>query len=408
MDRSVAAAVSDWTMLVYMAGDNNLEGAGYEDLAEMKRVGSTDRIQVVVQMDTERNGTTRYHVERGRLRTLEKLPGVNCGDPRTLTGFLQWGQQRYPARHYLVDIWNHGGGWENLPPDYDYEGIRAIRPRPAGALRRFRRSLFRTTIQKIHRRAKGARAIAIDCGSQDYLDNRELRVAIAGALPPGTRVDVLGCDACLMNMIEIAYELKEVVRFMVGSEETEPGTGWPYTEILQQLAAHPEQSPEDLAKTIVAEYGQWYRKQAPGHEATQSALDLERMPALAEAVSALADALLANLGSVAGPVLLARDRAQKFAMPEYVDLGDWVRQLLPRVTGEAAIITAAEQVLQTLPLQRHPGVVIANAASGTRVRNATGLSIYFPEKRNYAPDYGGLRFSQDQHWRKFLEALFKL
>lgn len=408
MSRSASPILADWTWLVYMAGDNNLEGAGHDDLVEMKQVGATDQVHVVVQFDTERSGTTRYRVERGRLRVLEKLPGVNCGDPRTLTGFLQWGRQQYPARHYLVDVWNHGGGWENLPPDYDYEGIRAIRPRQASALRRFRRSLFRTTIQKIHRRPRDARAIAIDCGSQDYLDNQELRLAIAGALPPGTRIDVLGCDACLMNMIEIAYEMKDTARFMVGSEETEPGTGWPYTEILQQLTTHPEQTPEDLAKTIVTEYGQWYRKQGPSSEATQSALDLDRMPPLADAVNALADALLANLKTVTGPILLARDRAQKFAMPEYVDLGDLARQLLQRLTRQAALKTAAEQILKTLPVKTGAGVVIANAVNGAGVRNATGLSIYFPEKSNYAPDYAGLRFSQDTHWRKFLEALFKL
>src|SRR5450759_2107781 len=100
MSRSASPILADWTWLVYMAGDNNLEGAGHDDLVEMKQVGSTDQIHVVVQFDTQRSGTTRYRVERGRLRILEKLPGVNCGGPRTLTGVLQSGRQQYPARHY--------------------------------------------------------------------------------------------------------------------------------------------------------------------------------------------------------------------------------------------------------------------------------------------------------------------
>ena len=51
-----------WTWLVYMAGDNNLEGAGRDDLKEMQQVGSTDDVNVLVQFDTEENKTTRYRV----------------------------------------------------------------------------------------------------------------------------------------------------------------------------------------------------------------------------------------------------------------------------------------------------------------------------------------------------------
>ena len=42
---------------------------------------------------------------------------VDCGDPKVLTDFLKWGMKKYPAKHYLVDVWNHGGGWENLPAE---------------------------------------------------------------------------------------------------------------------------------------------------------------------------------------------------------------------------------------------------------------------------------------------------
>ncbi len=232
-----------WTWLVYMAGDNNLEGAGLDDLKEMQQVGSTDQVNVIVQFDTEENKTTRYRVERGALTTVQELQGVDTGDPRTLSDCIQWGAQWYPAQRYLLDIRNHGAGWENLPPDFNYESLRAAKPQQAAKLRRVKRALFRTTVHLINARPPLQRAIAVDVGAHDFLDNQELRKALTGCLPGGQKVDVLGCDACLMNMLEIGYELKDTATLMVGSEEAEPGAGWPYAAVLRQLVTSPTMSP---------------------------------------------------------------------------------------------------------------------------------------------------------------------
>ena len=397
---------AQWTWLVYMAGDNNLEGAGRDDLAEMKRVGSTDQVNVIVQFDTEENKTTRYRVEKNKLKSLQRMPGVDCGNPKVLTGFIQWGIKNFPAKHYLVDIWNHGGGWENLPADYDYDAIRAAKPQTAAKLRRLKRALFRTTIRKIHKRPLQARAIAIDCGSHDYLDNQELRKAVTQALPSGRKLDILACDACLMNMLEVAYEMKDTAQLMVGSEETEPGAGWPYAAILKALVAKPAMNPTDLAKLIVGEYGKYFKR--AGEAATQSALDLGRIPVAAAAVNALTDSLLADLNTVAGTVSLARDRAQKFAMPEYIDLGDFAAQLAQRLPQNAQVQAAASSVQAALNPKAPNAFVIDNATCGRKMARATGVSIYFPQAEDYAPDYSDLLFSQQGKWMAFLQALFKV
>jgi Clostripain family len=396
---------AQWTWLVYMAGDNNLEGAGRDDLAEMKQVGSTADVNVVVQFDTEADETTRYRVEKRKLKTLQRMPGVDCGDPKVLTRFIQWGVKNYPARHYLLDVWNHGGGWENLPADYDYDAIRLAKPRAAARLMHLKRALFRTTVKKIHRRPRQERAVAIDCGSHDYLDNQELRDGVFNALPNGRKLDVLGCDACLMNMLEIAYEMKDTADLMVGSEETEPGAGWPYAAILKRLVADPSMAPADLAKAIVVEYGRYYQRS--GETATQSALDLGRVRAAGAAVSELADALLADVSHVAGAVSLARDRAQKFEMPEYIDLGDFAGQLAQRLPQSAAVKAATDRIQQALQPATGAGLVLQNATSGSTVQRATGVSLYFPRAEDYAPDYSDLAFSRDGRWKAFLEAQFR-
>jgi hypothetical protein len=391
-----------WTWLVYMAGDNNLEGAGRDDLAEMKAVGSTADVNVLVQFDTEEDVTTRYRVEKGKLKVLQKMPGVDCGDPKVLAGFLKWGIKNFPAAHYLVDVWNHGGGWENLGDDYNYEGLRSLKPGKARNVLRLRRSVFRTTARKIIKRPAGARAIAIDVGSHDYLDNQELRKAVAQAMPGGRKFDIFACDACLMNMVEIAYEMKDTATLMVGSEETEPGAGWPYRAILKRLVAKPAMDPAELAKIVVTEYGKYFTR--TGEASTQSALDLERVTAVANAVDALALALLADLPKMEAAVSLARERAQKFDSPEYVDLHDLAGLLAQYLPNEAAVQTAAGRLQATIASNGN-GFVVANDTVGKKMARAHGVSIYMPSTGEYSPDYKDLRFSKDARWNRLLETI---
>jgi hypothetical protein len=392
---------SNWTMLVYMAGDNNLESAGVSDLEEMQKVGSNDNVNVIVQFDTEENKTTRYRVEKGKLDTLQEMPGVDCGDPKVLTDFLKWGITNYPADHYLVDVWNHGGGWENLPANYNYDNIRAAKPQNAARLMHVKRSVFRTTVKKINDLPEEKRAIAVDCGSQDYLDNQELRRAFEDAMPGGKKFDIFACDACLMNMVEIAYEMRNTADFMVGSEQTEPGAGWPYDAILGKLVAKPTMAPEELAKLVVVEYGKSY--EGSGESATQSALNLNSMGPVVKSIDALSSVLLNNLNSVAGGISLARDKSQKFEMPEYIDLADFVAQLSKRISGSKDVKAATDNVQSALD----GGFVVKNAAIGNGVERANGVSIYFPSKEDYAPDYKDLLLSSDCKWNQFLNGFFE-
>ncbi len=397
------SAIAKWTWLVYMAGDNNLEGAGRADLDEMRRVGSTDEVKVLVQFDTEENRCTRYLVGRNRLNAVQKMPGVDCGDPGVLADFIRWGMRSYPAERWLLDIWNHGGGWENLEPGHDYDAIRAAKPFRSAKALRLRRSIFRTTAARIAGMPVEARTIAIDCGSRDYLDNAELRAAVESALPLGGKIDVLGCDACLMNMLEIAYEMRGAAEILVGSEETEPEQGWPYAAILGALVARPSMSPADLARTIVDEYGNWYRDGADS--ATQSALALGRIDPIADATDELAALLVKDIRRTAGAAILARDKAQKFEMPEYIDLGDFARQL-ERQCDVPAVKAAARAVVAAL--SSPGGFVMRNVACGGRVKRASGVSIYFPRESEYSPDYRSLLWSKKGGWRRFLEALFAM
>src|SRR5258707_1167289 len=116
-----------WALMIWMAGDNNLQSAGDQDLKEMKKVGSTDQVDVVVQFDRMKDqNTRRFHIQKGTTLDqdeVQHLGPTNCGDPKVATEFFVWGMKNYPANHYLASFWNHGGGIDETDV---YERARAM------------------------------------------------------------------------------------------------------------------------------------------------------------------------------------------------------------------------------------------------------------------------------------------
>jgi len=412
------AAKKQWTLLVYMAGDNSVDSAGLADLTEMKSVGSSDDVNVVVQFDRAgEDPTRRYYVRKGTplaKDVVQSLGETNCGDPAVLQEFIAWGSSRYPADHQALVLWNHGAGWDDAnlyqgevfggaPPPVVRKGkvVRNGRSRASAvpmrqmraALRRTERALFRTTPIVAAR----TRAIAFDDQAQDFLDNAELEAVLAKAKrATGRKIDILGMDACLMSMAEVAYQVRGAVDLVVGSQETEPGEGWPYDRILKALVAKPAMSPKELARVIVRQYLGSYRA---NEGVTQAATDLAGMAALASAVDALAKALSAELATpgARGAILEARDAAQEYSAPydDYCDLSD-VCTLISQRVRRTAVTSACADVQSALR-----ACVFEAGAKGRAVASSHGLSIYFP-KRKISPLYAGLDFVRATAWRKFL------
>jgi hypothetical protein len=396
-----SAAKKKWTVMIWMAGDNDLESFGDRDLAEMKKVGSTDDINVTVQFDSMRDDRTRryYMREGGRPAddVVEELGETNTGDPAVATDFFRWAIERYPSDRLLGVIWNHGSGIDetDIYARARARGTPVVRAALAG---RHRRALFNSTVTQ----ATNDRAIAYDDTSRDFLDNLELKRVLAEVKKETGRVfDVLGFDACLMNMIEVAYQLKGNARVVVGSEELEPGDGWPYDRVLRSLAATPGVSGAELGAQIVDHYIDSYRAET----ITQSALDLSRLDDVAGAVDAFAKALTRAIRSAAEytAVSKALNATQRFDMPDFVDLGHFCQELAKR-TKAAAVKSAAKATLDALGARN--GFVLAERHKGGGVRHASGAAIYFP-RGPVNKVYGRLDFAKATAWRTFLEAFHK-
>ncbi len=398
-----------WTVAVWVAGDNNLDSFGATDLGEMKRVGSSDDVAVVAQFDRMGDEQTRRYFLRADTPldedVVDELGETNTGDPAVAIDFFTWALTGWPSEKVLAVIWNHGSGIDedDIYARVAMRGLRVERaPGPSdGAIPRarvrevassgHRRALFATTLEKAVR----SRAIAYDDTARDFLDNAELKRVLTEVVGrTGRPIDVLGFDACLMNLVEVAYQLRGTVDHIVGSEEVEPGDGWPYDAVIGELVASPDVTPREAARRAVQKYMDSYR----GDESvTQSAVDVSRAAEVAESTSELATACipLVEDRESFGDFSKAVKNAQRFRMKDFADLGD----LCARVgaTSAPAEVQAASRRLLDSLFGDSP-FVIAAGKKGTGVEGATGTAVYFPVVGDVQVAYEQLDFGRDTEW----------
>ncbi|HEY9386685.1 MAG TPA: clostripain-related cysteine peptidase [Nitrososphaeraceae archaeon] len=378
-------------MVTYMAGDNDLSEYGVRDIKEMEETGVGEETYCLVEFDSEGpqpngfNGTIRYEITKKDPRTgkayrkvIERFEDRDSGDKKTLVKCLKWAKEDYNSEHYLVNIWNHGKGI----------GVRKrlsfLSDRKGAALRGRAGTLF-THKKNLNKLTKG-RAIAFDYSTGNNLDMRELSAALqeAGFSDSDKKIDILGFDACLMNMLEVGYEMSKHAHFMVGSEELEPFEGWPYALDLKSMNLLRIDVPK-LAKELVKNYRQFYSH--PPYDTdeywpvTQSAIDLSHISELAKSVdefaSAITSSLRANYDAALVKISNLRENVQRYAIEEdydqYVDVGD-LALLFRDYYDDSAVKTTASGVIKNLKK-----AILAEINLGDDVENSHGLTIWFPE-----------------------------
>jgi Ca2+-binding RTX toxin-like protein len=350
--------------MVYMAADNDLERFGIKDFLEMSSVGSNSDVNIVVQFDRTPGFDSTYDnwtdtrqglIQAGDLPNSgwgTSIGEANMGDPNNLNNFVNWGVANYPADKYALVIWDHGDGW---------------------------------------RSGTATRGVAHDYQTGDYLENREVGAALAGV---PENMDLIGYDACLMAMLEVAHQVKDEGSVLVGSEQLEPADGWPYDSILSQLKANPTWTPAQFGSAIATTYGTSY-----GGSQTQSATDLSKVNDLSAAMSELASAIVtgATAGDI-GKLQVHRNNSPYFFYSNYRDLG----KFLANVAGDSTISGSIRTKAQTA-LDAYSGAIIQNHSSP--LDGGTGLSIYFQSRGEALnPDYNStiIDFAADTQWDEFL------
>ena len=367
-------AVATWTFMVYLDGDNNLESYGVDDFLEMSSVGSTAQVNILVQFDrsplTDWSGGTsdygdwrtakRFVVERGDEPTAayqsSDLGEVNMGSGAVLQSFLQWGMGNYPASNYALVLWDHGGGW--------VYGV-----------------------------------CSDDTSSGDSLLLPEIRQAISSAeSATGKRIGLVGFDACLMGMTEVAYELSSLTDIVVFSEETEPGQGWAYDKVLYALTSSPAMSAPQLGGVIVREYSQYYG--SSGKE-TLSSVSTSAIAQVASSLDAFSTELSSAYALHGAQVQQARSRSEHFEYEMFVDLYDFAHEV--RLAAGPALTNAADQLLQAID-----GAVLSETNGNLRP-GAHGLAIYFPDvisDLNLVGYRTDASLTKNTSWDEFLNLYF--
>ena len=366
-------SIPEWTVMVYLAADNNLESAGINDINEMEIVGSTTDVNIVVQVDripgydisnSNWTNTRRYYITQDfdpfQINSeFSDLGELNMGDPQTLVDFTSWAITEYPAKKYLLVIWNHGGGFRS--PAYTAKDIAWD-----------------------------------DTSGGDRITMPELEYALSAiSTQMGKKIDIVGMDACLMAMTEVAYQIKDYADILVASEENEPGDGWPYDTILAQLVANPLMPTEQLAKDIVNKYIYFYSS----YNVTQSAIDLSYMDTLTSQLSNLAWAIMADSLTLKSKYILASVSSQYYGDPDFIDLYDFCNKVLV-YSNNINVKNIALSIQQTLN-----SAVINSDYNGGSVSDSKGLSIYFPWYYGYNSYYNYTNFSQDTFWDEMLLSL---
>ncbi|RLG51721.1 MAG: hypothetical protein DRN99_08280, partial [Thermoproteota archaeon] len=215
----------------------------------------------------------------------------------------------------------------------------------------------------------------------------------------GVKIAVLAMDACLMGMIEVAYQVSSYVEYFAASEETVPGYGFPYDRILQDLSQNPETTPEQLAETIVEKYWYFYTNDYPDENVTIAAFSCSHIPDVAEKVSQLAQQLIPIAQTHKPEIEAARDAAQPVYYAFYRDLYGFAEEIKNRI-ADPSIQDAAQQLMSSLEQAR----VAEHHGSGRP--GAHGLTVYWPLEEEYLPEYENLKFSQDTSWDEFLKAFY--
>ncbi|HEX7313014.1 MAG TPA: clostripain-related cysteine peptidase [Pyrinomonadaceae bacterium] len=409
-----------WTVMVYLAGENNLAEECIYALKEMRRArprrGSEreieKRVKVIAQLDASGLGGSeaRYILDGtdvdGDLgkRVIATRDTSETSYRSVLKDFVSTSIVEKNgdglAKYYMLVLSGHGGGVARsdfLSRDVESPDTLSI-PKIQWVLQQVR---------------------------EDVAEMREKRKATGGN--SGTepfRINVLGLDSCLMSMAEIGYELREYVDFMVGAEGFEPNTGWPYERILSDiLTEHEELEPRRLAEMVVSKYVTYYSDFLPaGRSVDQAANDLRVMRGQSEFVvrmKNLSDVLKRKLDDKESRrhILLAHWEAQSYKDDQYVDLYDFCDLLdrspdrpegdeessviLRGVTVDPEIVKACRWVKAVLKHKPDP-VIIKSCYSGPAVQHSHGLSIYFPWS-DVIESYRDLEFARDTGWLDFLE-----
>lgn len=357
----------EWTVLVYLDGDNDLEEYAFDDFNTMETIGSTADIRILVYVDfwtgshTPFTGARCYEITQDNNPSLivsTQLPAglpsePNMGQWQTLRDFIVFGQAYAPADHYLLTLWNHGAG---------------------------------------------AYGLCVDDTSSDRLTISELKQALNDPLVQ--HLDIVAFDACLMGQLEVAYEIRDATDIVVFSEESVPLTGFPYEDILLNLTTFPNSGPKTVATSMVYYYvtaydfgGRYYDPLY--NDICLSAIETSKLSSVALNLDQLVDSLA---GSTSTPLTYemlswARSTTQGFTWADFMDLNSFASSITSYFSSASPVYQLAVNLSNSIQ------ACVFEEMHLSGLTDASGLGAVFASYEPYQ-----LALATDTDWDEFMEA----
>ncbi|MGN0166885.1 MAG: clostripain-related cysteine peptidase [Acetatifactor sp.] len=334
-----------WAVYWYLCGSDLETNGGFAtiDLGEMMEVQLPENVNVVIQtggaavwqneyVDSHKLQRWLYNSEG--LQLLEEQETDNMGDAQTLYDFLNFANTNYPADKVAVTFWNHGGG-----------------------------SVSGAAFDEIH--------------ALDSLDLAEMYQAFDAVWPADAEnpaLELVGFDTCLMATVDVAAIFQNFSKYLVGSEEVEPGNGWYYTGWLGALAENPDMNGEELGIAICNTYYEGCEAVGTQDQTTLSVTDLTKLTPLLEAYESFGQeaflaasedpGFFAELGRAAAQSENYGGNTREQGYTNMVDLGHLARQT-------AWMLPSAQSVCDAL------AECVVYQVGGIYRSEATGLSCYY-------------------------------
>lgn len=345
-------------------------GQASSNIKEMMAVGSTANMNVIIQTggakkvagtpaeiatDPERvidwTRVQRYQVQTGALFPLGDLgldtkgTNVDMGSQATLQSFLEWGVKTYPADKYIVVLWDHGGGINGgIGSDEITKNALSV-------------PVIQASLQTVSQTQK-------------------------------IKFEMVGFDACLMANAEVAASLANSTKYMVASQDVEPGWGWDWNGFLKFVTDKPAATGKDIGVAIADSY--LGKMNIHKQTVTLSVTDLSKVAALSAATDGFATALQ-KYTALNAPENLKAWKQIAFARAKSLD---WYTapilalsfDLVDMVSFPANVVTnintgvGPDQPLMDASDALYVAVraaVVYKVQNGSNL-NASGLSLYFP------------------------------
>lgn len=289
--------IYDRTVLVYIAADNNLSSWCQEDIDEITQaagdIPSNSRILIYLD-DKSLPRILTVEQEKGRrpiCKTLHQYEEEhNSGDTETLRLAMEWITENSPSESYGLVLWSHGSSW--LPA-----------------------------------KAPAQRAICVDSKTGSWMEIKE----IADVLAPFPRLDFILFDACFMQAVEVAYELRETANYIISSPAEIPGPGAPYHRLIAPMFSIPLN-----ANSIAEEYYREYQDNkiyVEGYEpdcfgVCLSVVDCRQLDNLATATNEIIAKYAHSISNTNQSGVQRYYPRTSSTIPEYYDMNGYMRQLI--------------------------------------------------------------------------------